>query len=232
MSIREPERFLEREAVFRNWERTHMQMLATSRDDAPPHKVDGRNLRAETTRRKIVAGARALIEEDARVPRMADVAGRAGVSIRSVFQHYLDVDTLFVAVVDDVLAEIERTVPLSPHAGPLATRVAQLIDRRIDIYERTASLLRAAQQLNPTPAALQTRLADQRAFARNRIERVFGTELAALPATERQEVALALQAVTDWSLWLTLRAQHDATREAAAAIVRRLLMSLLGTTAK
>ncbi len=60
-----------------------MQTQAERSDEAPPRKIDGRNLRAVATRRKIVAGARALIEEEGRVPRMADVASRADVSIRS-----------------------------------------------------------------------------------------------------------------------------------------------------
>ena len=149
-----------------------------------------------------------------------------------MFQHYADVDTLFVAVVDDLLGEIERTVPLSPHTGPLATRVALLVDRRIDIYERTSALLRASQQLNPTPESLRQRLADQHSFARQRIERVFATELATLPEADRTELVLALQTAASSSTWTSLRTQHGASMEAAAAVVRRLLSSLLQTSAK
>ena len=92
--------------------------------DAP--RIDGRNLRAESTRRKIIVGARALVEEQARLPKVADVARRSDVSVRSVFQHYQDVETLFIAVVDAISDDLGDTQHDIDDSGSLEERVQRL----------------------------------------------------------------------------------------------------------
>src|SRR5436853_1317386 len=67
-----------------------------------PGRSDGRNRRAAETRRKIIAAAKAMISETSTAPTVVAVAKRADVSVRSVFQHFGDVESLFVTVVDSV----------------------------------------------------------------------------------------------------------------------------------
>jgi len=63
---------------------------------------DGRNRRAAETRRKVIEAAKAMITETSVAPTVVGVAKRADVSVRSVFQHFGDVESLFVTVVDSV----------------------------------------------------------------------------------------------------------------------------------
>jgi len=65
-------------------------------------RTDGRNRRAAETRRKIIEAAKAMIEETSEAPTVVGVARRADVSVRSVFQHFGDVQSLFVTVVDSI----------------------------------------------------------------------------------------------------------------------------------
>ena len=60
---------------------------------------DGRNRRAVETRRKVIAAAKAMISETSTAPTVVAVARRADVSVRSVFQHFGDVESLFVTVI-------------------------------------------------------------------------------------------------------------------------------------
>src|SRR6266404_8339562 len=71
-------------------------------------RSDGRNRRAAETRRKIIAAAKAMIAETSTAPTVVAVAKRADVSVRSVFQHFGDVESLFVTVMDSIVEEIPR----------------------------------------------------------------------------------------------------------------------------
>ena len=53
-------------------------------------RVDGRRLRSERTRRLIVEAYLALLRENAQMPTAAQIAERAGYSVRSVFERFPD----------------------------------------------------------------------------------------------------------------------------------------------
>lgn len=69
--------------------------------------VDGRNLRARTTRTKLVASCRELMLDGDFQPAMVAVAHRAGLSVRSCFQHFGSAGGLHLAALDD---DIERAI--------------------------------------------------------------------------------------------------------------------------
>src|SRR6476469_10556411 len=78
-------------------------------------QTDGRNRRAAETRRKIIEAAKAMIEETSEAPTVVGVAKRADVSVRSVFQHFGDVESLFVTVLDSIRADL--VVPELPSSS-------------------------------------------------------------------------------------------------------------------
>ncbi len=68
-------------------------------------RVDGRRLRSERTRRLIVEAYMALARENAQMPTAAQIAERAGYSVRSIFERFPDLTALRVAVTDYAIAE-------------------------------------------------------------------------------------------------------------------------------
>src|SRR5690606_9711476 len=71
---------------------------------------DGRSARAARTRQSIIDACLALVEEGDLQPTTPRVAERAGVSVRSVFQHFDDIEGLFAAVADRVLERLAGLV--------------------------------------------------------------------------------------------------------------------------
>src|SRR5262245_22116828 len=65
-----------------------------------PAKVDGRRLRSERTRRLIVEAYMALVRETRQVPTAAQIAERAGYSVRSIFERFPDLQALRLAATD------------------------------------------------------------------------------------------------------------------------------------
>ena len=103
--------------------------------------IDGRTARAVRTREAIVDACIALVDEGDVRPTALKVAERAGVSVRSVFQHFDDLEGLYAAIANrlvDRLGGVKVVVdaelplgaahhrdgpqpvarPRDPHAGP------------------------------------------------------------------------------------------------------------------
>ena len=69
--------------------------LALAMQEVSETALDGRAARALRTRNRVVDALLDLVDEGDLRPSAADVARRAGVSLRSVFQHFDDLETLF-----------------------------------------------------------------------------------------------------------------------------------------
>src|SRR5215471_17572656 len=106
---------------------------------------DGRNRRAAETRRKIIAAAKAMIAETSTAPTVVAVAKRADVSVRSVFQHFGDVESLFVTVVDSVRGDLVVPPP-TPSNQPLSDRIATVVDNLAQVFDKIVPLHVAAGQ--------------------------------------------------------------------------------------
>lgn len=190
-------------------------------------RIDGRNLRAESTRRKIIIGARALVEEQGRLPKVADVARRSDVSVRSVFQHYQDVETLFIAVVDAIADDLEGQRRDLDGSATLEERVQELSEQQGWLYERLTPAVLAGRQLNPPPAPLIERTEYHRAVLRQRLETIFHTELASLTSAEQAEILEELQIVVSWDCWIGLRQRQGMEVERATTTMGRLILAVL-----
>ena len=95
-------------------------------------RPDGRNRRAAETRRKIIAAAKAMISETSTAPTVVAVARRADVSVRSVFQHFGDVESLFVTVMDSIRRELVVPPPTSSDR-PLSASVTAVVENLAQI---------------------------------------------------------------------------------------------------
>lgn len=190
-------------------------------------RIDGRNLRAESTRRKIIVGARALVEEQGRLPKVADVARRSDVSVRSVFQHYQDVETLFIAVVDAIADDLEGMRQDIDDGGTLEDRVQELSEQQGWLYERLMPAVLAGRQLNPPPLSLVERAERHRAALRQRLETIFHVEVESLTSAAQAETLEALQIVAGWDCWIALRQRQGMEVERATTTMGRLILAVL-----
>lgn len=190
--------------------------------------MDGRLARSERSRRAVVAALLDLFEEGVLRPTAAQIAQRAGVSLRSVFQHFESLETLFAAAAD---LQMERLAPLLvpiPTGGSFGARLSMLVTRRSRVLEAIAPVRRASLRVEPFSNEVRTRLEQARARGRREMERVFARELAELPAAERRDVAAALGAAGSWSTWEHLRRHQGLSIERARKVMARTVAALLG----
>src|SRR4051794_19759303 len=114
--------------------------------------VDGRRQRSDRSRTAVVDALLTLYEDGNPQPGAAEIARRAGVSERSVFRHFEDLDSLAETAIEREIDRVGNLFEGPDATGPLDERVKALVDRRLDLYAATGAVARAA-------ALLQTRSA-------------------------------------------------------------------------
>jgi TetR/AcrR family transcriptional regulator, regulator of autoinduction and epiphytic fitness len=193
-------------------------------------RIDGRAARSVRTRSAIVEGLLGLLDDGVVQPTVEEIAARAGVAPRTVFQHYADREALFAAVSE---AQVRRIAPMLerlPVDGPLDERLDALVAQRARVYEAITSVRRAALLMEPFSEHTSAMLAGTREAKRREVEQVFALELDARPAAERPLLRAALGATASWSAWDALRSQQGLDVEQAAAALRQTLRALLTAT--
>jgi AcrR family transcriptional regulator len=195
-----------------------VQMVQTGRSD-------GRNRRAAETRRKIIAAAKEMIAETSTAPTVVAVAKRADVSVRSVFQHFGDVESLFVTVMDSVRSDLVVPPP-TPSSRPLAVRIASVVENLAQIFDKIVPLRVAAGQFVNHPALIERGLASKVAL-RDATFEVFAPEFAPLGEQAREQLADAIGAALSLDAWIVLRRRDGLSFERATAVWRMTLTALL-----
>ena len=140
--------------------------------------VDGRTARALRTREAIVDACIGLVDEGDLKPTAPRIAERAGVSVRSVFQHFDDLESLFAMVAERAVGQlIGLFEPIDPEL-PLDERVRRFSSERRTVLEAMTPIRRAAAVHAPFSPEIRSRLQAGHDFLRGELARVFGPELA------------------------------------------------------
>ncbi|MBM0256314.1 TetR/AcrR family transcriptional regulator [Micromonospora sp. 4G55] len=195
-------------------------------DAEGPARVDGRSARAERTRVAIVDAHLALIDEGDLRPTGERIAERAGVSLRTLWTNFKDMETLFAATGRRVSERQESMVrPISPEL-PLTRRIGEFSAQRARMLEVLAPSARASALREPFSPQLRRNREGNIARVRGEIETVFGPELAhAGPG--REQLLDALTVASTWSAWSMMRDAMGLDVEAARATLTRTLGALL-----
>jgi AcrR family transcriptional regulator len=188
--------------------------------------LDGRLARSQRTRVAIVDALIGLLEGGLVQPTVEDVAARAGVAPRTVFQHYPDRDALFVAVGRRRQPRLDALMGRLSADGPVHERIDAVVEQRTRLYEWIAPVRRAALLMEPFSEAVHTALEGLRAVKREEAIRFFAAEIDAVPPGERAELQAAVAAALSWSSWDALRTQQGLDAEQASAAMRRTLVAL------
>ncbi|MGH9113071.1 MAG: TetR/AcrR family transcriptional regulator [Acidimicrobiales bacterium] len=191
--------------------------------------ADGRAARALRTREAIVDACIALVEEGDLRPTAPRIADRAGVSVRSVFQHFDDLPTLHSAVTSRIAERMASlVVPIDP-ALPLPQRIERFVEHRANLLEAVTPFRVAANVHGPFAPEIQRAVRSGSEYLRAEVEAVFAPELGLLGDPDRTELTDALATATSWAAWDTLRSEWGDDPARARGVLARLVRSLLAS---
>lgn len=191
--------------------------------------MDGRAARSARTRTAIIEALLDLLDEGDLRPTAERIAEAAGVSSRSIFLHFADIESLFAEAVDRYEARIDARLRPIDRQATLAGRIDAFTRQRAQIYEAIGPATRAATLQEPFSPALGSKLRDMRRKSRAQIADVFAPELEALPRGERSELLEALAGMASWYAWDTLRDRQRLSRARARRVFVRTLTGLFAT---
>lgn len=195
-----------------------------------PQRLDGRRARREQNVDAVVDAMLDLLGEGNHSPGAAAVAERSGVSLRSVFRYFDDMDSL----TDRAIArQMERAAPLFDlleDTGTRAERAARLGVHRVRQHRELAPIARVAILRSERFPAVAAGVAARRDALRRQVAALFARELDALGHDERNETLAALEATTSFEVVDLLRTHRRLAPARVEAVIARAVLGVLRDT--
>ena len=189
-------------------------------------KVDGRRLRSERTRQAIIEAYLELLRRDPRMPTAAQLAERAGCSVRSIFERFSDLDALSLATADYAIAQGQAEAVARDVDGDRPTRIQSHVRTRALACEKWLPLWRIIVSLDQL-AELRTRVVGVRLANIERMKLMYGLELSRLAEPAREQLLIALAVLTSFESWDQMRDCHGLSLEAAQGVWRSAIDRML-----
>jgi AcrR family transcriptional regulator len=186
--------------------------------------VDGRAQRGQRNREAIIDGLLACYDDGILRPSVDEVATRAGVSARSVHNHFDDVEALRAEVAQRQWERFARFVTAIDNSAPIADRVAELVTQRAAFYEGVTPVRRAALLSLADSPTIATHLARLDRTLRRQLERGF-------PGLAPDELD-AIDALISWDAWNRLRAAQGCSVSRARRILTTTICTLVEGSAR
>ncbi len=184
--------------------------------------TDGRKLRSEDSKRRIVAAMLDLVREGRIAPTAEEVARRAQVGLRTVFRRFKDMESLYAemaGVIDKQIASISDELV---SRGDWLANLSQMVDRRLQVYEIIMPYRVAAEALKFQSTIMLTQ---HMKFVREERHRLLGLMPEAL--LDDRVLSEGLEAVLSFDMWNQLRNDQRLGASEAGHVVKRIVGSLL-----
>ena len=167
-------------------------------------QTPARGDRVARTRDAIVASALALALAGQVAPIVRDIAKMAGVSARTVFQHFADTAELYVAVLSRVLAAAFGEMDFNI-AWSVDERIAMIINQASERGERLLPMWTFIETLQRRSTEASDMIVQMYTANRAQLATWFEHELTALPAESRERTLNALSMALAPESWVVLR---------------------------
>lgn len=188
---------------------------------------DGRLARGARTRAAVIDALLALHEEGELAPTAQRVAARAGVSLRTVYGHFADMERLSAQAAD---REFARMVALSRDpdpALPYPERLRAFTANRATVLEWLLPVMRAGAVREHESPALRRSRRKFVAAGDVALRTALAPELAALSGEAQERLAHLVHLVAGGPAWLALRQDRGLDPEQAGELLHEAVTAVL-----
>ena len=180
--------------------------------------TDGRVTRGQRNREAIIDALLECYERGRLRPSVEEVAAQAGVSARSVHNHFADVEALRAEVAQRQWQRHFRDALPAVTDLDLADRIDTIVRQRAVVFEAVTPVRRAALLSVADSPAIASNLARLDRRLRRQLDTTFpGVDGVTLDA---------LDATLSWDTWNRLRAAQGCTVARAGQVLQRMVSSL------
>lgn len=142
-----------------------------------------------------------LLTEGDFPPSVDDIAGRANVSVSSIFRYFDNLDDLQRQTIDRYFERFAPLFDIPPTDGDLDDRIAALVDARLALYEAIAPLARLARVRAHDQPLIAASLAETRRFHGAQLRTHFAPDLVGLRRAEADDRLDLVDALTAFEAW-------------------------------
>ncbi len=190
-------------------------------------RLDGRRVRREQNVEAVVEAMLDLLGEGQLNPGAAAVAERSGVSLRSVFRYFDDMDSLTERAIARQMERAAQYFDLLDATGTVEERATSLARHRVVQHAALAPYARVAILRSAQYPAVARGLATRRDALRRQVESLFAAELDGLDRTERDTVLAALEAVSSFEVVDMLVTHRKLSTDRVEVVLTRALLGVL-----
>lgn len=192
-------------------------------------EADGRHARAERTREAIVGALLELLAEGDLKPSADRVAERAGVSRRSIFHHFTDLEELLTHASMRWFLHVQTILPTVPTVGSFGERLRTFVTSLGHFYDHVSHVRRAGLLAAHESKVVATRMEMALHIHREMTKAAFAEEIANAPEHARHRLAAGLSGATSFSTWDELRRNQGLSTDDAIQVVVRFVEGLVSS---
>ena len=184
--------------------------------------LDGRRRRGQDNRARIVAAMMQIVQGGEVAPSAEQVAALADVGLRTVFRHFQDMDSLYREIARVKEGEVRQILDPPMLAQDWRGRLAELIVRRAQVFEKIAPFRRAADAFKHRSRFLGSDYERLVVQLREGLAHVLPKEIAYAPAKME-----ALDLLMSFEAWARLRREQQLGPEAARRVVEQAVAAIV-----
>ena len=194
----------------------------------PASAVDGRSLRRERNRQDIVDALLGLIENGETEISAALIASKAGLSERSIFRYFDDVNDLYRSVCDQAFSkEIEYALIDDVGVGSLDTKIENFVNQRVRIYTMNEKIAPAARSCAFKNPVIKNQLVFGRKLIRSQITKHFAEELSVFDKQQQQVAVAIIDSLTTFEYYDMMRSDQKMSVQAIKSVLTESIRKAL-----
>jgi AcrR family transcriptional regulator len=200
----------------------------TDLEPAADDREDGRHVRRRRNRDAVVDALLELYREGNLAPSSDQIAERAGLSPRSLFRYFDDVDDLSRAAIRRQHELLDHRAELHLDGSiELSERITRFVEHRFDLFEAMSWVGTVTRVRAPFQPMVADELRKARAYLRTQLGDIFAPEFGAMAATDRASVLAAADALCSYESYHLLRHDQHLSRPKATSAIAAALHRLL-----
>lgn len=184
--------------------------------------TDGRHQRSERSRDLIIGALLELVQAGQMNPSAADIARSAKVSLRTVYRLFEDAETLHQTLAEQIEKAFMPRVLAPLNATDWTSRLFELVERRVGVYEDLLMVRAAASSRRFISADLMEYHRRFVEIERRALDRALSEGHAPAPVDWRE-----IDIFLNFETWRRLRHDLDLSPDAAKASLSRMLKTYL-----
>ncbi len=200
--------------------------MGTSRAQGDEPQLDGRRLRSQRNRERIISAMMDLVRTGDLTPSAEAVAEKAGVGLRSVFRHFEDMESLYREMGVAIRAEVQLLTAKPSDTADWRQGLVQWVEQKTRAFEQVTMFFLAGRVLlhkSPTVRADHDKGVE---MERKALRKLLPAEI-----SRDRELFDALELVTSFDTWVRLRQDQNLSVRRSREVMQRLVASVLDSRA-